>query len=203
MFLVLVFDFGLGFELRLFFEFDFWNLLNVDLIELDSFLWDLLMEKMKFGNVFIDDNDDIIFEILMCSLVVVLEIVDESDLVNIILVLIGSWMILRVFLFNVGLMLKINEGISYYLLSEVEEEDGWKIVMKKFKKIFDLFLFNVVSFGGNGVVDENDEIWFFVFFREEESLVLLEEFFCYFCMEFLLGINLLVWINKMLLMRKK
>lgn len=180
MFLVLVFDFGLGFELRLFFEFDFWNLLNVDLIELDSFLWDLLMEKMKFGNVFIDDNDDIIFEILMCSLVVVLEIVDESDLVNIILVLIGSWMILRVFLFNVGLMLKINEGISYYLLSEVEEEDGWKIVMKKFKKIFDLFLFNVVSFGGNGVVDENDEIWFFVFFERRRKFSIIRRIFLLF-----------------------
>lgn len=176
----MVFVFGFGFELKLF-VLDLRNLFSVDFFELDSFLWDMLMENMKFGSVFIDDNDDIVFEVLVCSFMVILEIVDESELIN---VLIGNWKMVRVFLFNVGLMLWIFERMN----EVVDEEDSWKIVIKKFKKIiFDFFIFNVLSFSGNGIGEEYDELKFFLLLERRRKFSIIKRILLLFLYGIFIG----------------
>lgn len=145
----LAFASGPGFESKPL-VLDLRNLPSVDSPELDSSLRDLLMENMKSGNVFTDDNDDTVSEISACSSMVTLETVDESELTN---APTGNRKTARASSFNTGSTPRTSERTN-----EADEEDGRKTAIKKSKKIISDFLtFNVPSFGGNGASEENDE----------------------------------------------
>lgn len=145
----LAFASGPGFESKPL-VLDLRNLPSVDSPELDSSLRDLLMENMKSGNVFTDDNDDTVSEISACSSMVTLETVDESELTN---APIGNRKTARTSSFNAGSSPRTSERTN-----EADEEDGRKTAIKKSKKIISDFLtFNAPSFGGNGASEENDE----------------------------------------------
>lgn len=145
----LAFASGPGFESKPL-VLDLRNLPSVDSPELDSSLRDLLMENMKSGNVFTDDNDDTVSEISACSSMVTLETVDESELTN---APTGNRKTARASSFNTGSTPRTSERTN-----EADEEDGRKTAIKKSKKIISDFLtFNAPSFGGNGASEENDE----------------------------------------------
>lgn len=145
----LAFASGPGFESKPL-VLDLRNLPSVDSPELDSSLRDLLMENMKSGNVFTDDNDDTVSEISACSSMVTLETVDESELTN---APIGNRKTARTSSFNAGSSPRTSERTN-----EADEEEGRKTAIKKSKKIISDFLtFNAPSFGGNGASEENDE----------------------------------------------
>lgn len=145
----LAFASGPGFESKPL-VLDLRNLPSVDSPELDSSLRDLLMENMKSGSVFTDDNDDTVSEISACSSMVTLETVDESELTN---APTGNRKTARASSFNTGSTPRTSERTN-----EADEEDGRKTAIKKSKKIISDFLtFNAPSFGGNGASEENDE----------------------------------------------
>lgn len=145
----LAFASGPGFESKPL-VLDLRNLPSVDSPELDSSLRDLLMENMKSGNVFTDDNDDTVSEISACSSMVTLETVDESELTN---APTGNRKTARASSFNTGSTPRTSERTN-----DADEEDGRKTAIKKSKKIISDFLtFNAPSFGGNGASEENDE----------------------------------------------
>ena len=146
----LAFSSGPGFESKPL-VLDLRNLPSVDSPELDSSLRDMLMENMKSGNVFTDDNEDTVSEISACSSVVTLETVDESELTN---APTGNRKTTRTSSFNAGSTPRTSERTN----GETDEEDGRKTAIKKSKKIISDFLtFNAPSFSGNGANEENDE----------------------------------------------
>ena len=145
----LAFASGPGFESKPL-VLDLRNLPSVDSPELDNSLRDMLMENMKSGNVFTDDNDDTVSEISACSSMVTLETVDESELTN---TPTGNRMTTRASSFNAGSTPRTSERTN-----EADEEDGRKAVIKKSKKIISDFLtFNAPSFSGNGASEEHDD----------------------------------------------
>ena len=145
----LAFASGPGFESKPL-VLDLRNLPSVDSPELDSSLRDMLMENMKSGNAFADDNDDTVSEISTCSSVVTLETVDESELSN---APTGNRKTARASSFNAGSTPRISERTN-----DADEEDGRKTAIKKSKKIISDFLtFNAPSFSGNVASEENDE----------------------------------------------
>ena len=145
----LAFASGPGFESKPL-VLDLRNLPSVDSPELDSSLRDMLMENMKSGNVFAEDNDDTVSEISACSSMVTLETVDESELTK---TPTGSRKTTRASSFNAGSTPRTSERTS-----EADEEDGRKTAIKKSKKIISDFLtFNAPSFSGNGASEEHDD----------------------------------------------
>lgn len=146
----LAFASGPGFESKPL-VLDLRNLPSVDSPELDSSLRDMLMENMKSGNVFTDDNDDTVSEVSACSSMVTLETVDESELTN---APIGNRKTARASSFNAGSTPRTSERTN----EAADEEDSRKTAIKKSKKIISDFLtFNAPSFSGNGTGEEHDE----------------------------------------------